>query len=218
MSVLPFIRDLPYRTVAVTDEEFAGTGGIEGRAVLIKAFDEAQIAGDNPNASYDLRVGPEYRDHRNIGKKDLPPGEKIVLLPGSAVIIQTEEYVHFPRRTFGYIVPKVTLLQSGISNTVSKVDPGYSGPLLVTLFNLGKEVVEIKRYQRFCSISIHEVAEGAKLYNRPAKRIVGEAGRNTWQRITDTLDTNHVLVMIVLIIVDILLVGTELLKFAIMSK
>ena len=206
MSIIPLTRDIGDRTVAMTAEEFDTTGGIEGRAVLIRGLDEAQLTHDRPNASYDLRVGPEYRDHRNVGKQDLPPGGELVLLPGAAVINQTEEDVLFPREMFGYIVPKVSLLQKGISNIVSKVDPGYDGPLLVTLFNLGKETVTIKRYDPFCSISIHEVLSGAKLYNRPAKRIVGNAGRKTWQRITDTLEAYHVVVMIFLIIATLALV------------
>jgi deoxycytidine triphosphate deaminase len=203
MSIIPLIRNINHRTVAVSEEEFSQAGGIDGTAVLIRSLDETQLAPGNPNVSYDLRVGPEYRDHRNVGKKDLNRGDEIVLLPGAAVIIQTEEDVHFPRSMFGYIVPKVTLLQRGISNTVSKVDPGYNGPLLVSLFNLGKETVPIKRGEPFCSISIHQVLSGAVLYNGPAKRIVGEAGRRTWQRLTDKLEANHVVVLIVLILAEI---------------
>ena len=97
-------------------EEFGQTGHEEGHAVLIRGLDEAQIAPEKPNASYDLRVGPEYKDHRDVrNKKDLQKGEYIELFPGAAIIIQTEEDVHFPRGMFGYIVPKVGLLQDGMT-------------------------------------------------------------------------------------------------------
>jgi dCTP deaminase len=207
MSIIPFIRsgDVADWTVAANDDEFTKTGGTEGHAVLIRGLDHSQLADDQPNASYDLRVGPEYRDHRDTGKTDLPMDEEITLLPGAAVIIQTEEYVHFPRSRFGYIVPKVRLLQTGISNTVSKVDPGYDGPLLVTLFNLGKEKIRIKRLAPFCSLSIHHVEDGARLYNKPPKRIEGLVGRKLWRKITDALDAYHVIVLIALIIVDAIL-------------
>jgi dCTP deaminase len=201
MSIIPFIRtgDIADWTVVANDDEFTKTGGTEGHAVLIRELDHAQLAPGSPNASYDLRVGPEYKDHRdrNVGpKRELSEGEEIKLLPGAAVIVQTEEDVHFPRGIFGYIVPKVRLLQRGISNTVSKVDPGYDGRLLVTVFNLGKEKVTIQRRQPFCSISLHQVLKGGNLYNRPEQRIEVTTGRHVWRRklrnIADTVAAYHV--------------------------
>ena len=50
---------------------------------------------------------------------------------------------------FGYIVPKVSLLQDGVSNTLSKVDPGYHAPLVVTVFNLGQKEIELHQGDPF---------------------------------------------------------------------
>lgn len=210
MAIVPFIRDgdITEWTVAANEDEFTKTGGIEGDAVLIRELDTSQLAAGMPNASYDLRIGPEYKDHRDREggikgiKRDLPIGEQIELLPGAAVIIQTEEDVHFPRNMFGYIVPKVGLLQQGISNTVSKVDPGYDGPLLVTLFNLGKDIVRVRRRQPFCSISLHEVIRKPNLYNRPGQRIAGSTGRRIWRLqlrdVTDRIGAYHVWPLLVI--------------------
>src|SRR5690242_5213260 len=132
MAVIPLIRD---ETVVSARDLFHR----DREQVLILNLDESQLrpeTKDESNVTYDLRVGDEYRDHRDTGKTDTGEHGRIVLFPSSAVIIQTLEHVHVPKFRFGYIVPKVSLLQQGISNTSSKVDPGYEGPLLVTVFNL----------------------------------------------------------------------------------
>lgn len=179
MSVVPLIEGKSFVT---TQGEFTTGKGASGCSVLILNFDRTQLSGKGSNVSYDLRVGPKYRDHRREQPRDLMPGGQISLEPGSAVIIQTEEEVHFPQCRFGYVVPKVRELQRGLSNTMSKVDPGYHGPLLVTLFNLGGQKVTVGRSDPFCTLVVHQVAEGAKLYEGAAKQIEGQP-RTPWERI-----------------------------------
>ena len=141
MSVIPLIIEGENRTVVESRHEFEDAGGLGGEVVFIQPLAREQLLiEDDANVSYDLRVGGMYRDHRNAGGTALEQSEKITLLPGAAVIVETEETVQLPSKMFGQIVPKVTLLHEGISNTTSKVDPGYNGNLLVTIFNLGKNV------------------------------------------------------------------------------
>jgi len=136
MSVIP--RALG-QTVVTTKEEFEQSGAHRGSALLIQNFDEDQLLAGSPNLSYDLRIGAVYKDHRDGGRRDLADDSCIILLPGGAIVIETEEDLPMPRGMFGYIVPRVKWLHEGVSNTLSKVDPGYSGHLLVTLFNLGRK-------------------------------------------------------------------------------
>jgi dCTP deaminase len=145
MSIVPLTLGT---TVATTREEYDKLGGDDGEAILIMEVDFAQIPGKNAteketagvkssNVTYDLRVGHEYRDHREKATHHVDTGKKIVLHPGAALIIQTLEWIRLPRGRFGIVSPKLGLLQRGVSNTFSKVDPGYDGPLLITVFNLG---------------------------------------------------------------------------------
>lgn len=110
---------------------------------------------------------------RDAGKKDLPQGGKITLHPGAAVIVE-----------------KVSLLQMGISNTSSKVDPGYNGHLLITIFNLGKKTVRIRRGNRFCCLYILRVERNVRPYDKPGKRIVGVVTTRRWDKIRDWLERN----------------------------
>ena len=172
MPVIPWIVG---NSFVRSQTEFGVGGGVHGSRILVINFDKTQFGEGETNACYDVRVGARYRDHR---KSDVfAVGEAFTLAAGSAVIIETEEEFHFPQTRFGYVVPKVGLLQQGISNTMSKVDPGYRGRLLITIFNLGKKDIPIRRSQRICALVVHDVGEGIIPYDRPAKQLPGRAQR-----------------------------------------
>jgi dCTP deaminase len=122
------------------------------------------------------------------------------------VIIETAESLHMPKGMFGYIVPKVKLLQKGISNTLSKVDAGYNGRLLVTIFNLGKNKEDLHLHEVFCSLVVHDVAAGVHLYERGEKRLVGpDRRRKLWQKVRNWLEANPATVHVILIAATIML-------------
>lgn len=187
MSIVPLRLG---ESVVDSQDAFQKACGFEGDAVLIFNLDRAQLSDTLPNVSYDLRVGSEYRGHHDAEKTELPDDRVLVLHPGNAVLIQSEEVVFLPRKSFGYVVPKVTLLQQGITNTLSKIDPGYNGPLIVTLFNLGKADLRLKRRDHFCSVVVHTVADGATLYNKPGKRITGNPREPWWPRAKNWVEAN----------------------------
>jgi dCTP deaminase len=187
MSVVPLKLG---ESVVDSEDAFQKAHGFEGAAMLVFNLDKAQLDGTSSNVSYDLRVGNEYRGHQDVEKRELTSDGEIVLRPGSAVLIQSEEVLFLPRKLFGYVVPKVSLLQKGISNTLSKVDPGYNGALIVTLFNLGKRDFSLKRGDHFCSLVLHTVADGAILYNKAGKRISGNPTEPWWPKVKDWVEAN----------------------------
>jgi deoxycytidine triphosphate deaminase len=206
MSVIPLILQGQGRTVVERRQDFEAAGGLEGQVILIQDLDPNQLrGGKDTNVSYDLRIGPEYRDHREVGKTELLAGGEIKLLPGTAVIVRTEESVHFPKSMFGQIVPKVSLLQMGISNTASKVDPGYNGNLLITIFNLGKKTIRLHRGEPFCSLYVLQVLEGAHPYDKQAKRIEGAGSRSRFRKVRDFLEINSALFSVLSIIATLVL-------------
>jgi|SRR5581483_11915633 len=207
MSVIPFVTQGPNPTVVCKEDQFTPRGS----AMLILNFDETQFENDNPNASYDLRIGRAYKDHRDQEQWTLPTGGEIPLLPGGAILIETEEEVWLPRGRFGYIVPRVTLLQDGVSNTLSKVDPGYHDHLVVTVFNLGKKVVKLKQGQRFCALVVHDVADGIKPFTGPGKKIKGRTGVGFFPRLWDRIEARPGVLAFVSAVLSLLLVVGELL-------
>jgi deoxycytidine triphosphate deaminase len=180
MSVVPWVLR---ESIVETQPDFQAAGGVNGKAALVTNLQVAQLnSSKTSNVSYDLRVGPKYRPYTDPKEADLSEGQHIRLRPGDAVLIQTEESVHLPKYLFGYVVPKVGLLQKGITNTLSKVDPGYHGPLIVTLFNLGTTDQKVAHGDPFCALILHRVDEGSRPYEDSSKQIVGTPPRERWWR------------------------------------
>ncbi len=212
MSVIALIAWGENPSVVTSNDAFSR----EGSAILILNSDPDQLqANQNDcNASYDLRVGAIFRDHRNRDGQGLALGQDITLLPRNAVIIETEEWVEFPRWRFGQILPKVSLLEKGIANTPSKIDPGYKGRLLITAFNHGKRTVSLHRSQKFCSLHIFDIKGAIKPYDKPGKQISGQSGSAGWRReIRDWIDTNVATVLVVQTVVALVALGIAALSY-----
>lgn len=211
MSIVPLILSGDDQTIVTSQKDFQLKNGIDGNVIYINQLDSTQLHNDNEaNSSYDLRVGAEYRDHRDIHKLELGEGGTIKLLPRSAVVIQTEEHVHFPKNRFGQILPKVGLLQDGISNTTSKVDPGYHGNLNITIFNLGQRTIHLKRGQKFCSLVIHEILPGSRPYDKQPKRIEGRNNGGNLKNFRDNIEANGAFIGAAALVVSIILAIVQL--------
>ena len=152
MSVIPLVHDGRSPTVTTVRERF----DIDGTRILFVDLDETQLADPKrSNATYDLRVGDTFWDHQDFAPRSLRQGERIRLPAGRAIIVRTMEWVGLPKAAFGAIFPRVKLLQEGLSNTSSKVDPGYQGNLLITVFNLGRKTVHLAYGQPFCAVCFY---------------------------------------------------------------
>jgi len=114
---------------------------------------------------------------------------------------------------YGTIAPKVSLLQQGLSTTFSKVDPGYPGNLLITLFNLGKTTVTLKRGEPFCSITLVSVAPGARLYSKGPKQLTAPPTKQPRRSIRQWLTDHHVAIAAIGICVTIIVIIEQLIVF-----
>jgi deoxycytidine triphosphate deaminase len=214
MSVVPFIVDSGNsapKTITTDKREYEQGGGVDGELIFIQNFDKNQVtATDACNASYDLRVGDEYQDHRDLHAMKLPDNSSICLQPGSAIIIQTLEYVQFPASRFGHIVPKVSLLQMGLSNTSSKIDPGYGGKLLITVFNLGKKPITLKKEQKFCTLYVLDVKPGVITYAKEPKGLPGTSRKNKLDKFRDFIEINQTFLTGLLLVMTLLLTFVQI--------
>jgi len=204
--------DPPDQTVVDRQDDF----NLDGHRLLIVGLDKEQLSSPNDsNVSYDLRVGAEYRDHREEGKRYLKNGDSLILRPGAALIVQTEEYIHLPKTMYGIIAPKVSKLEEGISNTFSKVDPGYHGYLLISIFNLGKSSIELRRGDRFCALTVLDLRGEARPYNKGPKGMGVGSALSKLQRFSDLLEAySGYLHLLEIIATAILIVATLLLAFS----
>jgi len=216
MSIVPFILDGDQSTIETNQNSFDPNDD----KLLMLNLELAQINdNDDANTSYDLRVGSDYRDHREGHSTRLNQGDKIQLEPGSAIVIQTEEWVRFPNSRFGQILPKVKLLQDGVSNTTSKIDPRYNGYLAITLFNLGKSTITLTKGDKFCTLIVQSVLPGARPYNKPGKSIPNSSKeKGKWKSIKIWLERNAAFVTILGVVATFILTAVTIVTTIINSK
>jgi dCTP deaminase len=214
MPVIPLVIGGSHPTVVEREDQFNYNSG----AMLILNLDKDQLQGNQSNASYDLRIGRAYKDHREQERWSLAKGGEITLLPGGAILIETEEEIWLPHGMFGFIVPKVGLLQDGVSNTLSKVDPGYHGHLVVTVFNLGKKEIPLKQGSPFCALVVHDVGSGIKPFTGSGKTIEGRTGVGLFLRWWDRIEARPAVLGLISLVLSLALVIGELLIHLSISK
>jgi dCTP deaminase len=79
-------------------------------------------------------------------KKQLAPTEPIAIPPGQFAFLLTEETITIPPEVMGLISIKASFKMRGLVNVSGfHVDPGWSGPLIFTVFNAGPATVHLER-------------------------------------------------------------------------
>lgn len=107
---------------------------------IITPFNENQLQ----PASYDLSIG-EIK------------GESKVLRPGKSVQISTKEKVDIPRNRAGICLQRSSFMRLGLITNVGWIDPGYKGNINMRLFNLGDEIVDLRKLDTFAQLILLEV-------------------------------------------------------------
>ena len=178
-----------------------------GNAILIQAIDPAQLLPDSAdcNASYDLRVGNRYRDYRDTEPKTIVKSGFVEIPARGAVIIKTKEEVAFPQSMFGHILPRVSLLQRGIANTPTKIDPGYRGPLLITTFNHGRRAVKLRVGEPFCTMYVTTTQGPLVPYDKPGKDLDGDPQTSVSRMVRDFLERNSIAIQTLHVLITLFL-------------
>ena len=187
MTIIPFHRSNGYSSYCLSKSDFT----FSGEMVLIQNIDEKQFLDDSNdgNATYNLRAGSEYRDYLDKSITTIGDNEYIHISPGETVVIKTLEFVQFPTSRYGLILPRVTLLQRGLSTVASKVDPGYQGNLAITLFNHSRNAEVLKYGDQFCSLTLFDVGQSIRPYDKVAKSLQG--GGKNWRRKAKDVYNRH---------------------------
>lgn len=204
MSLIPWTTKGDNPTVVTDPSSFR----LEEKAILVLHLNEKEVMDpDNTNVSYDLHVGDHYliyRDGRIRGLDD-KNNTTIKIPPREAAVIYTKEQIHFPRKIFGLVVPRQSLQKDGLSNTATKVDPGYGlGPLQITVFNHHcTKSFELHYMERFCALMLFQV-EGKGARPR-AKGIIGPPvtpGKPRLPRIRGWVALNQPILYLIALIVS----------------
>lgn len=100
---------------------------------LISPFQLDLLSG----CSYDLRVGGKLTSRNRLSSFDLSKAS-YVFESGECITVDTMEAINLREvAAFGIIANKHSLAATGIFHPITTIDPGFSGPLALTFFNLG---------------------------------------------------------------------------------
>ena len=130
--------------------------------ILRRKFAEAKInvSPDTTDAKeevcVDLSIGDSYMEAGESEVLTMDSGYK--LKPSGCIVVRTKETITVPNNVSGFLCSKGSLAARGLLVPNTKIDPLFSGPLDVAIYNAGKSVLEIKNGMKFCSIAFHQTA------------------------------------------------------------
>lgn len=143
---------------------------------LVENLSERELM--NPEgAGFDIRVGEVYRlegkAFLGVTERSTPVPRKIAefgkekgftLAPGDFVLVKTMESFNVPTDITMHTFPRSTLHRSGVLLLATQTAPGYSGPLVFGLKNLGDCSIEIELGTRIAHVQFAEVAGEGNAY------------------------------------------------------
>ena len=80
--------------------------------------------------------------------------EVMKVRPGDFVNVQTAETVTLTSNQFGFVFAKVSLTQRGFTAFGSKIDPGFSGRLMLSFVHNGYSVQKLRKGTVVCMVSL----------------------------------------------------------------
>lgn len=113
-------------------------------------------------ASYDLRIGKSYMQKRNIETMSDESNQSISLSPGEYVIITSHEYLNFPLDLIGHFgLTSIWGMKGIISLFGPQIDPGFSGMLVVPIFNAGDTIITLPYKEKMFTVEFHKTTKKA---------------------------------------------------------
>ncbi|NHW02554.1 dCTP deaminase [Stutzerimonas degradans] len=113
--------------------------------------------------SVDLHAGVIYKPGNKdgaLGSASNPLKMGICLKEGETAVIQTVESFKLDSKHAAFVLPKSSVSIQGLLMTnPGHVEPGYVGPVHVTVINMGREPFSIKPGSKFLRAFIYELAE-----------------------------------------------------------
>lgn len=121
-------------------------------AALLTGFDTTRLPTDIRGCAVDLHIGSVYRP----GAKEGEPGSaskpfalSVVLNEGETALVQTLESFKLDAQHAAFVFPANSVSIQGLLMTnPGHVDPGYEGPVHVTVINMGREPYALQPKER----------------------------------------------------------------------
>lgn len=119
---------------------------------------------DGPGA-LELFAGSTYYLPADSRRHELP-ATGVKLRPGQAIIVESSQDVRLPLNVSGLLLGKGGLILHGIIVSPGKIDPGFSGKLMIALFNGGTISFEIKPKVALCNCIFLQVESDSRVLGK----------------------------------------------------
>ncbi len=147
-----------------------------GRSITIDPFDPMDLRG----AAYNLRVGPFVWMHpapqRGAPALPLVPAQTVtgryyVIPHGACISIMTRETLHVGLEVAGLFHAKVDMATKGFSQVSTTLDPGWIGPLLITMQNISGADLTLWEGETFVKVGFYRLRHATRIphNNRPGR-------------------------------------------------
>jgi dCTP deaminase len=113
---------------------------------------------------YDLRLGNNVYITPEKKEKIIKDEETIQVNPGAYALLLTKEKLSLPNNIFGLITIKFAFKKKGLVNISGfHVDPGFKGPLIFSVYNLGPSTICLRSGDEVFSILFYELGSNVEL-------------------------------------------------------
>jgi len=112
-----------------------------------------------------LVIRPYNPESQQPASYDLRSAEDVVLEQGICTLVASAEWVEFPADLAATMRCRSSFGRKGVLLGGGFVDPGFRGQLTMSLTNLGRENVLVKKNDRIVQMIVQEVYGGEILYN-----------------------------------------------------
>lgn len=111
-----------------------------------------------------LVIDPYHSGSQQPASYDLRAADAAVLSRATTALVPSLEWVELPCDLAATLRCRSSYGRRGIILTGGFVDPGFRGQLTLSLINMGPEEVHLTKGDRVVQMILHQVCEGADLY------------------------------------------------------
>jgi dCTP deaminase len=119
----------------------------------------------NERPDHKLVIHPYHDASQQPASYDLRSADDAVLEREICTLLASVEWVELPADLAATMRCRSSFGRRGVLLGGGFIDPGFRGHLTMSLTNMGKEDIMIKKNDRVVQMVIHEVAGGERLYN-----------------------------------------------------
>jgi len=109
-----------------------------------------------------IKIVPFNKNCLNPAGYDLRVKNTVRIEPGVQELVATIERIELDLSLVGFLNIRSSFAREGVIGSLALVDPGFRGQLTIALFNASKQLVKIRKGERFVQVTFAKLGRRAK--------------------------------------------------------